>query len=82
MHIQICLQKSGMVNTCSDEIEWFIQHLHEIPNEQIGAFLMACQSMAWMLKKQLTSKAMLEQGERLPPRDGGRQTFYRGVGDK
>ena len=44
MHIPNLLAKKrdGLTLT-HDEIEWFIQHLHEIPNEQIGAFLMACQ---------------------------------------
>lgn len=44
MHIpNLLAKKRDGLALAQDEIEWFIQHLHEIPNEQIGAFLMACQ---------------------------------------
>ena len=67
-----------------EEIEWFIAHLHTIPNEQIGAFLMACQING--LNAQETTyltKAMLEQGQRLPNREGAVDKHSTGgVGDK
>jgi len=66
------------------EIEWFIQHLHEIPNEQIGAFLMACQINGLDAHETAhLTKAMLEQGERLPHREGAVDKHSTGgVGDK
>ena len=44
MHIPSLLAKKrdGLVLE-RNEIDWFIQNLHKIPNEQIGAFMMACQ---------------------------------------
>lgn len=49
------------------ELSWFIDHLSEIPNEQIGAFLMACQINGLNSDEtyHLTT-AMLESGEALP----------------
>ena len=66
------------------EIDWFIQHLHEIPNEQIGAFLMACQINGLnALETTYLTKAMLEQGEQLPLREGAVDKHSTGgVGDK
>mgnify|MGYP001438716393 FL=1 len=43
------------------EIEWFIKNLHDIPNEQIGAFLMACQINGLDADETIhLTKAMLE----------------------
>ena len=66
------------------EIEWFIQHLHEIPNEQIGAFLMACQINGLNAEETTyLTKAMLDQGKRLSNRDGAIDKHSTGgVGDK
>lgn len=66
------------------EIEWFIKHLHEIPNEQIGAFLMACQINGLDAHETAyLTKAMLEQGDRLPRREGAVDKHSTGgVGDK
>lgn len=85
MHIPNLLAKKRDGHALEQkEIEWFIQHLHEIPNEQIGAFLMACQING--LDAQETTyltKAMLEQGERLPQREGAVDKHSTGgVGDK
>jgi pyrimidine-nucleoside phosphorylase len=85
MHIPNLLAKKRDGHALEQkEIEWFIQHLHEIPNEQIGAFLMACQING--LDAQETTyltKAMLEQGERLPKREGAVDKHSTGgVGDK
>ncbi|MGB2155459.1 MAG: thymidine phosphorylase [Candidatus Poseidoniaceae archaeon] len=85
MHIPNLLAKKRDGHALEqDEIEWFIQHLHEIPNEQIGAFLMACQING--LNSQETTyltKAMLEQGDRLPHREGAVDKHSTGgVGDK
>lgn len=67
-----------------EEIEWFIQHLHEIPNEQIGAFLMACQINGLDAEETTyLTKAMLDQGKRLSNRDGAVDKHSTGgVGDK
>ena len=70
MHIPSLLAKKRDGHALEqNEIEWFIQHLQDIPNEQIGAFLMACQ-INGLNPQETTSltKAMLEQGERLPLR--------------
>ena len=85
MHIPNLLAKKRDGHALEQkEIEWFIQNLHEIPNEQIGAFLMACQING--LDAQETTyltKAMLEQGERLPQREGAVDKHSTGgVGDK
>jgi pyrimidine-nucleoside phosphorylase len=85
MHIPNLLAKKRDGHALEQkEIEWFIEHLHEIPNEQIGAFLMACQING--LDAQETTyltKAMLEQGERLPQREGAVDKHSTGgVGDK
>ena len=66
------------------EIEWFIKHLHEIPNEQIGAFLMACQINGLDAHETAyLTKAMLDQGDRLPRREGAVDKHSTGgVGDK
>ena len=85
MHIpNLLAKKRDGLALAQDEIEWFIQHLHEIPNEQIGAFLMACQING--LDAQETTyltKAMLEQGDRLPLRDSAVDKHSTGgVGDK
>ena len=67
-----------------NEIEWFIHHLNQIPSEQIGAFLMACQING--LNAQETTyltKAMLEKGECLPKQnDAVDKHSTGGVGDK
>jgi len=85
MHIPSLLAKKRDAHELDqNEIEWFIQHLHEIPNEQIGAFLMACQING--LSAQETTyltKAMLEQGEQLPLQEGAIDKHSTGgVGDK
>ena len=66
------------------EIEWFIKHLHDIPNEQIGAFLMACQINGLDADETIhLTKAMLEQGDRLPAQPGAVDKHSTGgVGDK
>ena len=66
------------------EIEWFIKHLHVIPNEQIGAFLMACQINGLDADETIhLTKAMLEQGDRLPAQTGAVDKHSTGgVGDK
>ena len=85
MHIPYLLAKKrdGLTLTL-DEIEWFIQHLYEIPNEQIGAFLMACQINGLNAEETTyLTKAMLEQGERLPSRNAAVDKHSTGgVGDK
>ena len=85
MHIPSLLAKKrdGLVLE-KNEIEWFIQNLHEIPNEQIGAFLMACQINGLNAEETTyLTKAMLEQGRRLPNRDGAIDKHSTGgVGDK
>ncbi len=85
MHIPSLLAKKRDGHALEqNEIEWFIQHLQEIPNEQIGAFLMACQ-INGLNPEETTSltKAMLEQGERLPLREGAVDKHSTGgVGDK
>jgi pyrimidine-nucleoside phosphorylase len=85
MHIPSLLAKKRDGHALEqNEIEWFIQHLQEIPNEQIGAFLMACQ-INGLNPQETTSltKAMLEQGERLPLREGAVDKHSTGgVGDK
>jgi len=85
MHIPSLLAKKRDGHALEqNEIEWFIQHLQDIPNEQIGAFLMACQING--LNPQETTyltKAMLEQGERLPAQEGAVDKHSTGgVGDK
>ena len=85
MHIPSLLAKKrdGLILEKND-IEWFIQNLHEIPNEQIGAFLMACQ-INGLNSEETThlTKAMLEQGQRLLQRDGAIDKHSTGgVGDK
>ena len=66
------------------EIEWFIKHLHVIPNEQIGAFLMACQINGLDADETIhLTKAMLEQGDRIPAQTGAVDKHSTGgVGDK
>ena len=85
MHIPSLLAKKRDGHALEqNEIEWFIQHLQDIPNEQIGAFLMACQ-INGLNPQETTSltKAMLEQGERLPLREGAVDKHSTGgVGDK
>lgn len=85
MHIpNILAKKRDGLTLEQEEIHWFIQNLHEIPNEQIGAFLMACQING--LDAQETTyltQAMLEQGVRLPHREGAVDKHSTGgVGDK
>jgi pyrimidine-nucleoside phosphorylase len=85
MHIPRLLAKKrdGLILE-KNEIEWFIQNLHEIPNEQIGAFLMACQINGLNAEETTyLTKAMLEQGKRLPHREGAIDKHSTGgVGDK
>ena len=85
MHIPSLLAKKRDGHALEqNEIEWFIQHLQDIPNEQIGAFLMACQ-INGLNPQETTSltKAMPEQGERLPLREGAVDKHSTGgVGDK
>ena len=85
MHIPRLLAKKRDGHALEqNEIEWFIHHLHQIPNEQIGAFLMACQING--LNAQETTyltKAMLEKGECLPEQDDAVDKHSTGgVGDK
>ena len=85
MHIPRLLAKKRDGHALEqNEIEWFIHHLHQIPNEQIGAFLMACQING--LNAQETTyltKAMLEKGECLPKQnDAVDKHSTGGVGDK
>ena len=85
MHIPSLLAKKRDGHALEqNEIEWFIQHLQDIPNEQIGAFLMACQINGLNpLETTYLTKAMLEQGERLPLREGAVDKHSTGgVGDK
>ena len=85
MHIPSLLAKKRDGTVLDEnEIEWFIQNLHEIPNEQIGAFLMACQINGLNAEETThLTKAMLEQGKRLPQRDGAIDKHSTGgVGDK
>ncbi len=66
------------------EISWFIEHLSEIPNEQIGAFLMACQINGLNSDEtyHLTT-SMLESGETLPLNPAAVDKHSTGgVGDK
>lgn len=68
MHIPTLLAKKRDGEVLSQqEISWFIEHLSEIPNEQIGAFLMACQINGLNSDEtyHLTT-SMLESGETLP----------------
>lgn len=68
MHIPTLLAKKRDGEVLSQqEISWFIEHLSEIPNEQIGAFLMACQINGLNSDEtyHLTT-SMLESGESLP----------------
>lgn len=66
------------------EIQWFIEHLAELPREQVGAWLMAAQLVG--LNEQETvalTHAMLNQGARLPNRVGAIDKHSTGgVGDK
>ena len=66
------------------EIQWFIDHLDELPREQVGAWLMAAQLVG--LNEQETvalTHAMLNQGARLPDRVGAVDKHSTGgVGDK
>ena len=66
------------------EIHWFIEHLDELPREQVGAWLMAAQLVG--LNEQETvalTHAMLNQGARLPHRIGAIDKHSTGgVGDK
>ena len=67
MHIPTLLAKKRDGEILSkEEISWFIEHLSEIPNEQIGAFLMACQINGLNSEEtyHLTT-SMLESGESL-----------------
>ncbi|MGB1955809.1 MAG: thymidine phosphorylase [Candidatus Poseidoniaceae archaeon] len=68
MHIPTLLAKKRDGEVLSQqELSWFIEHLSEIPNEQIGAFLMACQINGLNSDEtyHLTT-SMLESGETLP----------------
>ena len=72
MHIPRLLAKKRDGHALEqNEIEWFIHHLHQIPNEQIGAFLMACQinglnaqetNLTWCISYN-TSNAAADSGE-------------------
>lgn len=66
------------------EIHWFIEHLNDLPREQVGAWLMAAQLVG--LNQQETvalTHAMLNQGARLPHRVGAIDKHSTGgVGDK
>lgn len=66
------------------EIHWFIEHLNDLPREQVGAWLMAAQIVG--LNQQETvalTHAMLNQGARLPHRVGAIDKHSTGgVGDK
>ena len=68
MHIPALLAKKRDGQILSkEELSWFIENLSEIPNEQIGAFLMACQING--LNQEETyhlTLSMLESGESLP----------------
>ena len=68
MHIPTLLAKKRDGDILSQkELSWFIANLSEIPNEQIGAFLMACQINGLNSDEtyHLTT-SMLESGESLP----------------
>lgn len=85
MHIPNLLAKKRDGHALEQsEIEWFIKHLHEIPNEQIGAFLMACQINGLDAHETAyLTKAMLDQGDRLPRHEGAVDKHSTGgVGDK
>ena len=85
MHIPSLLAKKRDGEILSkEEISWFIEHLSEIPNEQIGAFLMACQING--LNPEETyylTTSMLESGEVLPLNQAAVDKHSTGgVGDK
>lgn len=85
MHIPSLLAKKRDGHALEqDEIEWFIQNLNQIPNEQIGAFLMACQINGLNAKETTDlTRAMLEQGDRLPQQTTAIDKHSTGgVGDK
>ena len=66
------------------ELSWFIENLSQIPNEQIGAFLMACQINGLNSDEtyHLTT-SMLESGESLPFNSAAVDKHSTGgVGDK
>ena len=85
MHIPTLLAKKRDGDILSQqELSWFIANLSEIPNEQIGAFLMACQINGLNSDEtyHLTT-SMLESGESLPfnPTSVDKHSTG-GVGDK
>ena len=85
MHFPTLLAKKRDGDILSkEELSWFIEHLSEIPNEQIGAFLMACQIIGLNSEEtyHLTT-SMLESGEVLPlNQDAVDKHSTGGVGDK
>ena len=85
MHIPTLLAKKRDGEILSkEELSWFIEHLSEIPNEQIGAFLMACQINGLNPDEtyHLTT-SMLESGESLPLNPAAVDKHSTGgVGDK
>ena len=79
----IAKKRDGEVLT-GDEFNWFIEHLTQLPREQIGAFLMACQ-LNGLNDEETTAltRAMLNQGARLAPRTNAVDKHSTGgVGDK
>lgn len=85
MHIPTILatKRDGGILS-QEELSWFIENLPEIPNEQVGAFLMACQINGLNSDEtyHLTT-SMLESGESLPFNSAAVDKHSTGgVGDK
>ena len=66
------------------EIQWFVEHLDDLPREQVGAWLMAAQLIGLNEQETLAlTDAMLNQGAKLPTRKGAVDKHSTGgVGDK
>lgn len=66
------------------EIQWFVEHLDDLPREQVGAWLMAAQLIGLNEQETLAlTDAMLSQGVKLPTREGAVDKHSTGgVGDK